>query len=180
MHEIESFSKERLSAKRFDHSKGVAKCAEKLADHYKADRHSAYVAGLLHDCAKELPLEEMSEITKCLDLEPMVRESKNLLHGPAGAMLAKKHFDISDEVFDACFYHTVGKENMSLLTKIIFIADMIEESRDFDGVEEIRRLAFEDIDRAVVLAIDSTLKHLVKKSAKIYPGTVKARNFLIK
>ena len=180
MHEIESFIKERLSAKRFDHSKGVAKCAEKLADCYKADRTGAYIAGLLHDCAKELPLEEMISLTKGVDLEPMVFESKNLLHGPAGAVLAKKHFDITDDIFDACFYHTVGKENMTLLTKIIFLADMIEPSRNFEGVEEIRKLAFEDVDRAVVLAIDTTLKFLVKKGAKIYPGTIKARNFLIK
>lgn len=180
MHEIESFIKERLSAKKFEHSKGVARCAENLADRYKADRHSAYLAGLLHDCAKELPLEEMTALTSHLELDEDVKNSKNLLHGPAGAVLAKKHFDITDEVFDACFYHTFGKEDMSLLTKIIFLADMIEEGRDFPGVEEIRVLASEDIDSAVVLAIDSTLAHLIKKGAKIYPGTVKARNFLIK
>ena len=180
MHEIENFIKERLSAKRFDHSKGVAECAEKLADRYKVDRNSAFIAGLLHDCAKELPLEEMTKITEGLDLDGEVKESKNLLHGPAGAVLAKKHFDISDEIFDACFYHTSGKEDMPLLTKIIFIADMIEQGRDFPGVEEIRNLAFEDIDRAIVLSIDSTLAHLTKKGAKIYPLTVKARNFLIK
>ncbi len=180
MHEIESFIKERLSAKRFNHSKGVAVCAENLAGRYKADGHSAYLAGLVHDCAKELPLEEMNKITANLELEEMIRESKNLLHGPAGAVFAKNNFNISDEVYDACFYHTVGKEKMSLLTKIVFIADMIEPGRSFEGVEEIRSLAFEDIDRAVVLAIDTTLKFLIKKGEKIYPGTVKARNFLIK
>ena len=180
MYEIESFIKERLSVKRFNHSKAVAECAKELADYYKADGHSAVVAGLLHDCAKELSLEEMNSLTKDFDFEPMVRASKNLLHGPAGAVLARKSFNISNEVFDACFYHTVGREDMSLLSKIIFLADMTEPGRSFDGVEEIRRLSFEDIDKAVITAINSTLIHLIRKGEKIAEGTVKARNFLIK
>ncbi len=177
--EIESFIKTRLSAKRFNHSKGVAEGAKKLASHYKINEDDAYVAGLLHDCAKELSLEEMNFHAKKFDLVPMVRESKNLLHGPAGAVLARKYFDISDEIFDACFYHTVGKKNMSLLTKLVFLADITEESRNFKGVDEIRELCYKNVDEAIILSIDLTINRLIEKGEKIYTGTVNARNFLL-
>ena len=172
--------KSKLSEKRFKHCENVAKVATSLAEIYGADKDKAYLAGYAHDVAKEMTLEQMNELTLHLELDDHIRSSKALLHALAGACYLKKTFNISEDVFNACFYHTMGRENMTALEKVIFMADYIEPSRDFDGIEEIRQLAYEDIDAAIVKAIDSTLKYLIETNKKIYYKTVFTRNFYLK
>lgn len=178
--EIIEILKGKLSEKRFCHSKNVAEVSVNLAKHYKADEDMAYLAGFAHDIAKEISLDEMNELTLHLDMDSHIRSKEALLHGPAGACLLKKLFNISEDIYNACYYHTMGRENMTMLEKIIFIADYIEPSRNFKGVEEIRRLAYEDLDRAIVVAINSTLDFLVKNNKRIYYKTILTRNFYIK
>ena len=177
---IISTIKNKLSEKRFKHCENVAAEAVKLAKIYGADEKKAYLAGYAHDIAKELTLEEMNELTLHLDLDDHLRSSKALLHALAGACYLKKTFDVSEDIYNACFYHTMGRPDMTVLEKVIFMADYIEPGRNFDGIDEIRKLAYEDIDASIVKAINSTLEFLIKNNKKIYYKTVLTRNFYIK
>ncbi len=172
-----------LSEKRYKHSLGVADEAVRLAERYGADSNKAYIAGLVHDCAKEIENSKAKAMIKDkygLTIDPISMNTHKLLHGPLGACIAQSEFDIYDpEVLDAIRYHTTAKANMSMLTKIIYIADYIEPNRDFDGVEELRALAYEDIDAAILLGIDFTLSELIEKGSMFHPDTVHARNKLL-
>ncbi len=170
----------RLSAKRFAHTLGVAAAARQLAERYGEDAAKAYLAGLVHDCAKELSLAEMQELLAQDKVsDPDIWQSRALLHGPAGAVYAAEHYGIHDaDILSAVVHHTMGKENMSKLEKIIFLADYIEPTRDFPGVEELRRMAVEDLDRAVLAAMDSTIAHLREENKKVHPQTLRARQSL--
>ncbi len=181
--EIKEELRKTLSQKRYVHSLGVAGEAEKLARRYDADTEKAYLAGLVHDCAKEYPPEDMEKILKSkygVPVDAMSRLMPKILHGPLGACDAQSKFGICDpEILDAVKCHTTGKGNMSMLAKIIYIADYIEPNRDFDGVDKLRKMAYEDIDAAIVYGIDETIKDLIKRGLVIHPDTVHARNDLI-
>ena len=172
-----------LTEKRFNHSIGVMQTAVSLARHYGANVEKTAVAALLHDCAKNYSKSEMLELCKefNVELDFISKESTGLIHGFLGAVIADKYYGVQDaEIFDAIYYHTVGKPDMSLITKIIYIADGIEPNRDYEGVERIRETAFEDIDRALILQIDSTLKSVISRGALIHPNTIDTRNFYLK
>ncbi|MDY6084277.1 MAG: bis(5'-nucleosyl)-tetraphosphatase (symmetrical) YqeK [Dialister sp.] len=174
--------KSRLSKKRFIHSAGVAEAAKMLASRYGADEDDAYLAGWVHDCAKELSLADMQKIVlnAHMTLDACMMNSRPLLHGPAGSVLAKTRYGISDEqVLKAIYYHTTGRPAMDLMEKIIFLADYIEPSRDFPGVEGLRVLAKDNLASAMVAAYDATLKHLMEQGVFIYPLTFEGRNDLI-
>lgn len=181
--EMTSKLKSSLLEKRFIHSVGVMNMAVKMAEHYGADVEKARIAGLLHDCAKNLSKEELFQ--KCeeynLELDNVLVSSHGLIHGLVGAEIARREYGVcDDEIYDAIYYHTVGKPNMSLLTQIIYIADGIEENRDYDGVERIRTLAFENIDKALVQQIDSTIKSVLSKGGLLHTATVNTRNYYLK
>ena len=175
------YLKSNLSEKRFEHTMGVAKTAVELAKIYSADAEKAYLAGLLHDCYKEKKIDLMLEtITKYGGVADVISEnSPALLHGIAGAYFARDCFNIDEEIFDAIRYHTTGKANMSLLTKIIYIADYIEPTRCFPGVEDVRNLAFSDLDKAIVKSCTNVIIHTVSKGGVIHPDTVNALNYLL-
>ncbi len=172
-----------LSKRRYVHSLGVAGEAEKLARRYGANPAKAYLAGLVHDCAKEYPPDEMETILKTeygVAVDSMSRIMPKILHGPLGACDAQRKFGIYDpEILDAVKYHTTGKGGMRLLTKIIYIADYIEPNRDFDGVKELREMAYDNIDEAIIHGIDETIKDLIRRGLVIHPDTMHARNDLI-
>ena len=170
----------KLSEKRFSHTVGVAETAVSLAEIFGGDTKKVYIAGLLHDMAKELTLEEMNNLTQDVEIDSYVRTSKALLHSAAGAILAKQVFDIDDEIYNAIFYHTTGRENMTLTEKIIFVSDMAEPSRKFTGIEKLREIMLTDIDEAVITAADLTLSYLIENRKNIYPLTVISRNYIIK
>ena len=172
--------KQRLSEKRFNHTIGVAETAVKLAKIYGGDEEKVYIVGLLHDLAKELTLEEMNNLTQDVEIDSYMRTSKALLHSAAGAVLAKQVFNIDEEIYNGIFYHTTGRENMTLTEKIIFVSDMAEPSRKFEGIETLREIMLTDIDMAVVEAADLTLKYLIENKKNIYPLTVMSRNYIIK
>ena len=181
--EIKAELRKILSEKRYVHSLGVADEAKKLAAKYGVDENRAYIAGLVHDCAKEVPPQDMEGILKKkygVSVDSMSKLTPKILHGVLGACEAQSKFGIYDpEILDAVKYHTTGKGNMSMLAKIIYIADYIEPNRDFDGVRELRSLAYRDIDEAIIKGIDYTIKDLIKRGLLLHPDTIHARNDLI-
>lgn len=176
--------KRMLSEKRYCHSLGVAEEAEKLAKMYGADPQKAYLAGLLHDCAKELsPEESVKKLTKDygFQADAVSLAMPTLLHGLLGAAMAQNLFDVKDsEIFDAIRYHTTGKADMPLLTKVLYVADYIEPGRTYPGVEDLRDLAYRDLEKAILFAVDFTICDLVKKGKLIHPDTLWCRNDILK
>lgn len=182
LHQIQKELAERLSAKRFRHTCGVAASSRQLAEQYGADPDQAELAGWIHDCAKEMSLEDMQTLvrTENLSLDAPVLKRRALLHGPAGSVYARRHFGITDpDILSAVFYHTTGKPHMTLLEKIVFLADYIEPSRDFPGVEELRKMSGQDLNQTLIAAYDSTIRHLAEQHAYIYELTLAGRNALI-
>ncbi|KAI4452908.1 developmentally regulated gtp-binding protein-related [Holotrichia oblita] len=153
-----------LSKKRYLHTLGVQHTAACLAMRYHADYHNANLAGLLHDCAK--CNSDKTILKKCIKYNINVSDTEkrnpSLLHGKLGAYYGKTRFGIEDEdILNAVIYHTTGRPNMSLLEKIIFIADYIEpERKGIPGLKKIRIAAFEDLDKALFLALENTLNYL--------------------
>lgn len=179
---IKTELRKNLSEKRYVHSLGVANEAVKLAERYGADTEKAYVAGLLHDYMKEFPPEKMVEELKRygVSVNEVAKSAPKTLHGALGACAVRERFKIDDdEIYDAIFFHTTGKANMNILTKIIYIADYIEPNRSFDGVDRLRKLAYEDIDKAIVLGIDETILDLVERGLAVEPNTINARNYIL-
>ena len=174
--------KSMLNEKRYIHSVGVSETAVKMAVRYGADTEKARIAGLLHDCAKNLTYEQ--SLKKCrelgVELTDVEKANYALIHAPLGAKMAETEFGITDrEILHAITAHTVAGENMSVLDKIIYLADMIEPSRDFDGVEIHRKYAFEDLDKAFLYALNESIIHNVQKGVLLHPDTVTARNNIL-
>lgn len=170
-----------LTPKRFRHTQGVAQEAVRLAERYGADKDKAYLAGLLHDCAKCYTDEE--KLAMCeeynVPLDDILSRQPDLAHSFLGAALARAEYGVEDEdIINAIAYHTTGRENMTLLEKIIYIADYIEPNREpFKGLEEIRELAYKDIDKAVEYSLHNTIDYNVKKKRIIHPLSIKALDF---
>lgn len=163
---------ELLNEKRLVHSIGVAKTAKALAEKYGEDSETAERAGLLHDAAKFIPHEKALAMCDELeaDIDPIERTIAPLVHPKLGAELVKCLFGIQEgKITSAIRCHTVGKPNMSLLDKIIFVADMCEEGRSFPGADEIRKEAFENLDSAVLMCVNKTIEFNHSKGAFIHP-----------
>lgn len=156
--------KSKISDKRFEHSLGVEYTAACMAMAHGADVEKARLAGLLHDCAKGLPTSEKLEKARKHNIPVNKFEEKNpdMLHAKLGAFYARYKYDVTDEeILDAIRYHTTGRPNMSLLEKIIFVADYIEPNRKMvRDMEEIRKEAFLDIDQCVLHILKNTLEYL--------------------
>lgn len=181
-HEIEEKLQQSLSPQRWIHSQGVSMVAYHLAEKYGGNKEKAKIAGLLHDCAKELSLTMMQKVVEKIqeDIPPAVMESRALLHGPAGSVWAEKEYGITDsEIKEAIYFHTTGRPDMSLLEKIVFLADYIEPSRKFPGVDTIRQATEQSLDAGVLAAYDSTIHHLLDNQEYIYEMTFLGRNHLV-
>ncbi len=172
---------EELSYKRFVHTMGVAGTAASLAMCYNADVEKAEIAGLLHDCAKCMDLKRMQKICEKagLKLSEMEFSSGSLLHSKAGMVLAKGKYGIADQdILNAICYHTTGRPGMSLLEKIVFVADYIEPGRSVaEDLPQVRPMAFADIDACVLKILYDTLVYLNGSSAEIDPMTQKTYEF---
>ena len=184
MTEFEMIEKLRSALKpsRFQHSLGVRDTAIHLAERYGADRDKARLAGLLHDCAKNMTFNDSIEYCRKnhFRLNEICFVEPSLIHAPLGSLIARREYGVTDpEVLDAIYYHTTGHENMPLLTKIIYLADTIEPSRTHAGVEQLRITAFENIDEALLRAIDATVRHIINKGGILDTDTISARNYLI-
>lgn len=174
--------KNSLSSEKFTHSLNVMKETVELAEHYQVDRDLAVVAGLLHDCAKCIPNEEMLRLCSEFNIltDEITSRHPELLHGPVGAAIAKRDYGVTDDrILQSIEVHTTGTINMTMLQKIVFIADLIEPDRSYKGVEKIREKVLVDLDDALILAIDSTICFTVKKGVLIHPDTIKTRNYIM-
>ena len=172
-----------LKYSRFIHTMGVAFTAASLAERYGADVKKAETAGLLHDCAKYIPVAEMEKICEKagIPISETEKGSAALLHSKAGSVLASTKYGIDDpEITDAIRYHTTGRPDMTLLDKIIFIADYIEPGRDTaPNLDKIRAAAFQgsSINEALVMILRDTLNYLGKSGAAVDPMTRKTYEY---
>lgn len=164
---------------RIPHVKGCEEEAVRLAERWGADTESAREAGILHDITKKLGLAEQLLLCEKYGIltDSLEKNSEKLLHSKTGAALSRDLFGISDDVYDAIFWHTTGKANMSLLEKVLYLADYIEPNRDFDGVEPLRKLCYEDLDSAMALGLKMSVDDLNERGVPIHPRTSEALKF---
>ena len=175
MHKIRKQLIKVLDSKRYEHTQGVAYTSAALAMRYGEDVRKAELAGLLHDCAKCLDNEKKIHICKKNSITISDAEQRNpfLLHAKVGGHLAKTKYKIDDEdVINAVLYHTTGRPGMSLLEKIVYIADYIEPGREnAPNLEEVRTLSFHDLDEALLRILEDILVHLKDGKKEIDPMT---------
>lgn len=169
-------------AKRAPHAAGCSETAVRLAEHYGENTDDAARAGILHDITKALsPREQLRLCEKyAIMTDEYGGEQTKLLHGKTAAAIAKHIFDENDAVCSAVSWHTTGRADMSLLEKIIYIADYVEPNRDFPGVDKLRKLAFSDLDAAVLLGIEMTIQTLKEKHRPLNRHSVEAMEHLLK
>lgn len=181
--EIQAWALARIKTKRHEHVQGVVDTADALAAQYlPAARQQARLAGWMHDAAKVLSDEEL--LQQATHYHLAISESERLvpmlLHGVVGYLQAADAFNLDDKaIMTACRYHTAGHPQMQTLDKIVFVADLIEPSRDFPDVDRLREVAYQSLDQAVLLAADRTLQYLVLKGRLIAPDLLLLRNRLL-
>lgn len=170
-----------LDAKRYEHTLGVAYTASSLAMSNGINFEKAFVAGLLHDCAKCISNEKKLEICNKHNIEISEIERKNLclLHAKVGSYIAAKQFCISDrDILNAILFHTTGRPGMSQLEKIIYIADYIEPGRKHaPNLPKVRKLAFQDLDEALLKILEDTLGYLGSVGGSIDPMTKRTYDY---
>ncbi|MBN6186235.1 bis(5'-nucleosyl)-tetraphosphatase (symmetrical) YqeK [Aneurinibacillus sp. BA2021] len=175
--------RQQITKHRYEHTVGVMETAISLAHQYGADPEKAETAAILHDYCKFWPEEEMRRIIENTPHIPkdLLDYDKELWHAHVGAEVVRRDLGIEDEeILDAIRYHTSGRENMTVLEKVVCLADYMEPGRHFPGVDEIRAAAEEDLDRALAKGLGGTITFLVNREKSIYPLTVLARNSLVK
>lgn len=181
MEEIKQELEKILTKERYLHSLGAMKAAGELARIYGENEEEAKLAGLVHDIAKELSKKEIEKALEKYKIEPDLVEKNqiSLLHSKLGAELAKEKFNVCEKVQNAIKYHTTGNIKMDKFAKIIYLADKIEENRSYPEVEDLRKIAKEDLDKAILVLMDFTIQKSIKKQTLIHPDTVETRNYLI-
>ena len=182
--ELKEIVKSKMSLKRFTHTLGVVEMSEKLAKIHNADIEKCKVAALLHDICKEMDMEYIKNICKnnfMNELSEEDLENNEILHGFAGAYYVKNELGIDDkEILSAIKYHTVGEKNMTLVEKIVYIADAIEYGRNYLSVVEIREETFKNLDRGILMEIEHKEKYLESIGKKSHPNTYKFKKEILK
>ena len=172
--EIRKILKEKLDPKRYSHTIGVAKTAKKLALYYGVDPDRAYLAGLLHDCAKNVPKSDRISTAERygVELTDVERRNTGLIHAKLGEAMARKDFGIVDEgILSAIRWHTVGHPGMTMLEEIIYVADFIEPNRKkLPGLNRLRTLAYQDLDKCVVEMLEASFIYLEKQGREVDPS----------
>ncbi|MGN0305943.1 MAG: bis(5'-nucleosyl)-tetraphosphatase (symmetrical) YqeK [Lachnospiraceae bacterium] len=175
LHKIKKQLAKTLDEKRYEHTLGVAYTSACLAMCHGEKMKDAYLAGLLHDCAKCMDNEKKIQICHKHGIEINTAEEKNpyLLHAKVGGYLAGKKYHVDKpEIIDAIRYHTTGRPKMTLLEKIVYIADYIEPGREHaPNLEDVRTLAFQDIDKTLLKILEDTLQYLEKSQKEMDPMT---------
>ncbi|MFC3928270.1 bis(5'-nucleosyl)-tetraphosphatase (symmetrical) YqeK [Streptococcus caprae] len=167
-----------MSEKRFRHVLGVEETSLELAARYATDPVKTSLAALLHDYAKEQTDSVFLDLIDRYQLDPDLKHwGNNVWHGVVGRYLITEHFGLTDEeILTAIARHTVGAGEMTLLDKVLYVADYIEPGRDFPGVDTARAIAKEDLDKAVAYETARTVEHLAHKGIPIYPQTIETYN----
>lgn len=171
-----------LKPKRMPHVLGTEQEAVRLAERYGADVTKARIAALLHDCTKKLDMDEQLALCRHygIPLDELEQKALKLLHSKTGAAIARDVFAVDDDVYNAIMYHTTGKPDMTLLEKIIYLADYIEPTRDFPGVEALRRTVYEDLDRGLLMGLTMTIDEMEEMGNPVHYMTRDARDYLMK
>lgn len=173
--------KTRLTPKRLYHSICVAEKAKHLAEKYGADPEKAYTTGLVHDIMKNETVEKMLELIES-DGQVLTDSEKAItvtLHAIAGEIYLRKKLNVADgEILSAVRWHTTGKEDMSLFEKVIYVADLVSEDREYPDAVQVRQLAEENLDKALLRGLSFTIEDNAKKHRLIHTDTVKAYNYL--
>jgi len=170
-----------LSPGRYLHSLGVAETAKKMAELFGENPERAYLTGLLHDCAKNMETELLYQLCEDfeIELDEIEQKTPGLIHPKVGAEVAKIRFGITDEeMLEAIRWHTLGKVGMGALSKIIFVADMIEPNRSYPEVEVLRAFAFSDLDRAVYECAAATISFNRERGKTVHPNAYEIYKWL--
>ncbi len=173
---IDEYLEKNLSEKRRKHIYSVVDEAKKLSLMYDGNIEKCETAALFHDMVREISIDEMNNYIKKYNLDEKYLSNRNVAHGKVAAALMKDCWGIDDtETLEAVSYHTTGREGMSKTEKIVFIADAIEPTRNYDGVEKMREATYEDLDKGCLVSLRNTIAHLKDKGVKdIDEDTIKA------
>ncbi|EYE88478.1 phosphohydrolase [Fervidicella metallireducens AeB] len=174
--------KKLLKPSRFQHSLNVEEAAVELAKIYGADVSKCRIAAIAHDCVKNLTDPELIDMAMeyGLEVDEIQLNFPQLLHGSVGAKYCEQVFKIKDEeILNAICFHTTGRRNMTTLEKIVYLADVIEKGRDFPGIEKIRELSKINLNKALILACNTTIEYILKKDFLLHPLTIEFRNSLL-
>ena len=169
-----------LKRRRIPHVLGTEQEAIRLAERYGADVEKARRAALLHDCTKKLEMDEQLALCKQygIQLDELERKALKLLHAKTGAAIARDVFGVDGEIYSAIWWHTTGHAGMTLLEKILYLADYIEPSRDFPGVDDLRKVCCEDLDKGLLMGLEMTIREMREMGNPVHSATVEARDFL--
>ena len=169
-----------LKYKRIPHVLGTEQEAIRLAERYGADVEKARVAALLHDCTKKLNMDE--QLALCgqygIELDELEQKALKLLHAKTGAAIARDVFGVDEEIYKAIWWHTTGHANMTLLEKIIYLADYIEPSRNFPGVDKLRKMCYEDLNAGLLLGLEMSIEEMTEMGNPVHHATIEARDAL--
>ena len=171
-----------LKPKRMPHVLGTEQEAVRLVRRYGGDETQARIAALLHDCTKKLDMAQQLALCERygIMLDELEQRALKLLHSKTGAAIARDVFGVEDAVYDAILYHTTGKPDMTRLEKIIYLADYIEPTRDFPGVDELRKTVYEDLDKGLLMGLTMTIEEMEEMGNPVHHLTRDARDYLLK
>jgi nicotinate-nucleotide adenylyltransferase len=169
-----------LKHKRIPHVLGTEQEAIHLAERYGADVHRARVAALLHDCTKKLEMDDQLALCEKyrIGLDELEQHALKLLHAKTGAAVARDVFGVDDEIYNAIYWHTTGHADMTLLEKIIYLADYIEPSRDFPGVDKLRKVCYDNLDAGLELGLGMTVEEMRERGNPVHRATLEALTYL--
>lgn len=185
--ELAEIVKSETSNIRFQHILGVVDRAVEYAKFYGVNIADVKISAILHDYTKEYSIERNKEILKRYnyELDQIEEKNPNLIHGKSAGLLAKYEFGFSDDISNAISYHTTGRANMSILEKIIYLADATEPNRDYSKNEneltlnEVVELIKKDIDEGLIYVLKWTMKSLIRRNLLIHPDSVEAYNYYL-
>lgn len=172
---IAKYVKSHLSEKRNAHTMGVVAEAVALALRHGANQEKAELAALAHDMFRGTEPQILNDYVRIFGLPSVYLENANLSHGKIAAKVLERDYGITDpDILRAVSYHTTGRSGMSRLEKVVYLADAIEPGRNYPGVEELRRLAYEDLDRACLFSFRHTIEYVKSKGQYLDPDTIAA------
>lgn len=179
--EIYQIVKNKLSEKRFYHSECVVERCIEYAQLYGIDVEKMKIAGIAHDIAKEIPKEEQVKVAEAygVQLDEIEKTHTPLIHAKLGAEIAKKDFGCSEDICESIKWHTTGKENMSMMEKILFMADATGKDRTFENTEYLYNLAKENINEAIIQLLKECITDVMNRSLLVHPDSIKAFNYMI-
>ncbi|WP_291632484.1 bis(5'-nucleosyl)-tetraphosphatase (symmetrical) YqeK [Clostridium sp.] len=180
--EMLDYLQKNLKESRLRHSLSVSETSVTLATIYGENIEKARIAGLVHDCVKNMTDEQLIKVAMEheVQIDEIYTHNPSILHGLVGSIIARSIMGIYDEdILNAIRYHTTGRRNMSSLEKIIYIADYIEPLRKFSGVEELRSLSKVNLDEAIIQSLENTIKYVISQKGLLHIDTIDARNYLL-